>query len=105
MCQDYLFPTTRKAWAAGRAAGQNWSSFTVQRVYQQRFCVLTHTLSCPCAGEPELLDDLLDHWSAPIHKMEKYCFIKIMQDMAAVRTYGTMWAGTYRTVYTVRHCH
>ncbi|EFJ41758.1 hypothetical protein VOLCADRAFT_121617 [Volvox carteri f. nagariensis] len=36
-------------------------------------------------GEPELLDDLLDHWSARSHEMEKYCFVRMMQDLAKAR--------------------
>ncbi|PNH09390.1 hypothetical protein TSOC_003985, partial [Tetrabaena socialis] len=36
-------------------------------------------------GEPELLDDLLDHWSAEVHKTEKYCLVRMMQDLAVAR--------------------
>ncbi|GIL73332.1 hypothetical protein Vretifemale_3526 [Volvox reticuliferus] len=36
-------------------------------------------------GEPELLDDLLDHWSARPHEVEKYCFVRMMQDLAKAR--------------------
>ncbi|GFR40520.1 hypothetical protein Agub_g1089 [Astrephomene gubernaculifera] len=36
-------------------------------------------------GEPELLDDLLDHWSSPSHEVEKYCLVRMMQDLAAAR--------------------
>lgn len=30
-------------------------------------------------GEPELLDDLLDHWSADIHKEEKVALLHMLQ--------------------------
>ncbi|KXZ56912.1 hypothetical protein GPECTOR_1g822 [Gonium pectorale] len=36
-------------------------------------------------GEPELLDDLLDHWSAKTHEEEKTWFVHLMQDLAAAR--------------------
>ncbi|KAG2487923.1 hypothetical protein HYH03_013503 [Edaphochlamys debaryana] len=36
-------------------------------------------------GEPELLDDLLDHWSAKSHEQEKYCLVKMCQDLALSR--------------------
>eukprot|EP00198_Chlamydomonas_reinhardtii_P002710 XP_001692046.1 predicted protein [Chlamydomonas reinhardtii] len=36
-------------------------------------------------GEPELLDDLLDHWSADVHEVEKFCLVRMMQDLALAR--------------------
>lgn len=36
-------------------------------------------------GEPELLDDLLDHWSADIHKEEKLALLHMLQVWALGR--------------------
>eukprot|EP00955_Chlamydomonas_euryale_P018558 197804-Chlamydomonas_euryale.AAC.3 len=30
-------------------------------------------------GEPEILDDLLDHWSASVHKQEKIAILHMFQ--------------------------
>lgn len=36
-------------------------------------------------GLPDLLDDLLDHWSSKAHEAEKLAMLHMMQDMAAAR--------------------
>ena len=36
-------------------------------------------------GLPDLLDDLLDHWSSKAHAAEKLAMLHMMQDVAAAR--------------------
>lgn len=41
-------------------------------------------LRCFPAAQPELLDDLLDHWSAKTHEAEKRSLVSMLQDLALV---------------------